>query len=81
MAQKNEKKTTTAGQLANSFKIAFSMYSKIPMPQSEWSKENMRYVMCFLPLIGAVIGFLSWIGEHMQDCLYTAIIFIQSSLF
>lgn len=37
------------------------MYSKIPMPQSEWSKENMRYVMCFLPLIGAVIGFLSWI--------------------
>ena len=21
----------------------------------------MRYVMCFLPLIGAVIGFLSWI--------------------
>ncbi|WP_461818967.1 hypothetical protein [Blautia stercoris] len=47
MAQKNEKKTTTAGQLANSFKIAFSMYSKIPMPQSEWSKENMRYVMCF----------------------------------
>ena len=61
MAQKNEKKTTTAGQLANSFKIAFSMYSKIPMPQSEWSKENMRYVMCFLPLIGAVIGFLSWI--------------------
>ena len=55
MAQKNEKKTTTAGQLANSFKIAFSMYSKIPMPQSEWSKENMRYVMCFLPLIGAVI--------------------------
>ena len=61
MAQKNEKKTTTAGQLANSFKIAFSMYSKIPLPQSEWSKENMRYVMCFLPLIGAVIGFLSWI--------------------
>ena len=61
MAQKNEKKTTKTGQLANSFKIAFSMYSKIPMPQSEWSKENMRYVMCFLPLIGVVIGFLSWL--------------------
>ena len=42
--------------LWNSFKIAFSMYSKIPMPQSEWTKENMRYVMCFLPVIGAVIG-------------------------
>ena len=32
------------------------MYSKIPMPQSEWTKENMRYVMCFFPLIGVVIG-------------------------
>ena len=42
--------------LWNSFKIAFSMYSKIPVPQSEWTKENMRYVMCFLPIIGAVIG-------------------------
>ena len=43
MAQKNEKKTTTAGQLANSFKIAFAMYSKIPMTQSEWTEENMSY--------------------------------------
>lgn len=50
-----------AGQFWNSFKIAFSMYSKIPMPQSEWTKENMRYVMCFFPLIGVVIGGLSWL--------------------
>lgn len=54
-------KQTRAGQLCNSFKIAFSMYSKIPMPQSEWSKENMRYVMCFFPLIGVVIGGLSYL--------------------
>ena len=45
MAQKNEKKTTTAGQLANSFKIAFSMYSKIPMPKVEWNDKNMKYTM------------------------------------
>lgn len=44
--------------LWNSFKIAFSMYSKIPMPYSDWSKENMRYVMCFFPLIGGAIGLL-----------------------
>lgn len=36
-----------AAQFWNSFKIAFSMYSKIPMPQSEWTKENMRYVIAF----------------------------------
>ena len=32
------------------------MYSKIPIPNVYWSKENMRYVICFLPLVGAVIG-------------------------
>ncbi|NBH97893.1 adenosylcobinamide-GDP ribazoletransferase [Anaerotruncus sp. 1XD22-93] len=48
------------GRLWNSFKIAFSMYSKIPVPKSEWTKENMRYVMCFFPLIGVIIGGLSW---------------------
>ena len=43
-------------KLWNSFKIAFSMYSKIPMPASDWKKENMRYIMCFFPLIGVIIG-------------------------
>lgn len=27
--------------------IAISMYSKIPMPNVEWTEERMRYVMCF----------------------------------
>lgn len=27
--------------------IAISMYSKIPMPNVEWSEDRMRYVMCF----------------------------------
>lgn len=40
----------------NSFKIAFSMYSRIPMPRADWTKENMAHTMCFFPLIGAVIG-------------------------
>ena len=33
--------------LWNSFKIAFSMFSKIPMPQAEWTEENMKYMLCF----------------------------------
>ena len=54
-------KENKAAQLYNSIKIAFSMYSKIPMPKSDWTKENMRYVMCFLPLIGVIIGGLSYL--------------------
>lgn len=36
--------------------IAFSMYSNIPMPQFAWKDEDMRYVMCFFPWVGIVIG-------------------------
>ena len=36
--------------------IAFASYTRIPMPQVEWSKENMRYSICFFPLVGAVLG-------------------------
>ena len=45
-------------RLANSFGIAFSMYSRIPMVRCDWTEENMKYVMCFFPWIGAVIGAL-----------------------
>ena len=46
--------------LWNSFKIAFAMFSKIPVPQAEWTKENMKYMFCFFPFIGAVVGALSY---------------------
>ena len=36
--------------------VAFSMYSKIPMPKVEWNDKNMKYAMCFFPVIGVVIG-------------------------
>ena len=41
--------------------VAFSMYSKIPMPRVEWNEKNMKYAMCFFPIVGAVIGGLSFI--------------------
>ena len=41
-----------------SFVIAFSTYSKIPMPQVEWSEANMRHTLSFFPLVGAVLGLL-----------------------
>lgn len=42
--------------LIGSFVIAFSMYSRIPMPQVSWTEERMKYAMCFFPWIGVVIG-------------------------
>lgn len=36
--------------------IAFAMYSKIPMPKIAWNEKNMKYAICYFPLIGIVIG-------------------------
>lgn len=53
----------------NALKIAFSMYSKIPMPNTEWNDKNMRYAMCFFPLIGGVIGFLYYLWFNICNIL------------
>ena len=47
--------------------IAFAMYSKIPMPRVEWEKENMRYALCFFPLVGVSIGLLVSLWKGMQE--------------
>jgi adenosylcobinamide-GDP ribazoletransferase len=55
--------------MINSFVIAFAMYSKIPMPRVDWNKDNMRYVMCFFPVIGVVIGgIVYWWSELAKIC-------------
>ncbi len=40
----------------NSFKTAFSMYSRLPVPGSEWTRENMSHALIFFPWVGAVTG-------------------------
>lgn len=42
--------------LWNSFTIAIAMYSKIPIKTADWNKNNMKYVMCFFPFVGVIIG-------------------------
>lgn len=41
--------------------IAFSMYSRIPMPQFEWKEEEMKYMLCFFPWVGGAIGLCEWL--------------------
>ena len=48
-------------KIFSSCAIAFSTYSRIPMPQVEWSEENMRYTLAFFPLVGAAVGAAFWL--------------------
>ena len=50
-------------RIIKSFFIAFSMYSKIPMPQFEWKDEDIRYALCFFPWVGTVIGVLWYLWK------------------
>lgn len=48
-------------KVVRAFFIAFSMYSSIPVPQFEWRREDMKYVFCFFPWVGAVTGLCVWL--------------------
>ncbi len=47
----------------NSFWVALSTYSVIPVPQFTWDRQNMKYAICFLPAVGFICGgaLLLWI--------------------
>lgn len=62
--------------LLYSFMIAFSVYSGIPMPKVSENPKNMKYVLCFLPMIGVIIGVLiyAW-GRICMACGFGQVCF------
>jgi len=57
-------------KIIKSMIIAFSMYSKIPMPKLIWKEEDMKYSLFFFPFIGGVMAVLlyGWwkLCEHLN---------------
>ena len=50
--------------------MAFLMFSVIPMPRVEWKKENMRYMLCCLPL-GSQFGIIGFgCTKPDRGCLF-----------
>lgn len=49
--------------------IAFKTYSRLPVPEVEWNERNMKYAICFFPLIGAVIGGFEFLWRYLADVL------------
>lgn len=43
-------------RILSSLVIAFSTYSRLPMPRVDWTDANRRYALCFFPLIGLAVG-------------------------
>ena len=57
--------------MTDSFIIAFSTYSRIPMPKADWNEKSMKYAMCFFPLVGVVIAFLEFFIWRLARFLQT----------
>lgn len=36
--------------------VALSTYSRVPVPQFEWNDRNMKYAICFFPVVGVICG-------------------------
>ena len=49
--------------------LAFSMFSRIPVPKAEWNQKNMKYMMAFFPLVGTVIGLILMGWGYMAGSL------------
>lgn len=64
-----EKGALCMKSLAASCAIAFSTYSRIPMPQVDWNERNMRHTLAFFPLVGAAVGAAFWGADMLCRAL------------
>lgn len=64
------------------FCVAFSLYSAVPMPRTEWNRNTMKYALCFLPLVGVLVGLLQWgwLWVAQQYALETALYGVVAAL-
>ena len=55
--------------LLSSCAIAFSTYSRLPVPQVDWNEKNMRHTLAFFPLVGAAVGLIFWAAAALCGAL------------
>ena len=68
---------TTIRSVGRSIVMAFSMFSRIPMPLIEWKEENMRWMLCAFPLVGAVVGFMIWLWSIVAGLLHVNVLILS----
>jgi len=67
-------------RIIKSLTVAFSMYSRIPMPKAEWDENNMRWSLICLPVVGAVCGALMYAAFALGLFLRLGVVFTAAIL-
>lgn len=68
--------------ILNSFLMAFSMYSTVPVKFKNFDEKNMRYAMAFFPFIGIFeciliyIWFLLWEMTKTNSLIFAAVLIL-----
>ncbi len=60
--------------------MTFTMFSALPMVRVEWKKENMRYMLACLPLVGLVIALALWAWQALCAALSFSTLFYAAGL-
>lgn len=68
-------------KVINSAIASFAMFSRIPMPRCDWDKDNIRYMLVFLPFVGAVIGAVSYLWAYIGGTFWDGRILESMILF
>lgn len=61
--------------------IAFSMYSRVPMPRTNFDDRGMKYAMACFPVVGALLGLLYFGLFHLCTFLQAPEILRAALLF
>ena len=61
-----------------SLMVALSTYSIIPMPEFKWNEKNMKYAICFLPVVGVFCGLLIWMIGSIGTALNLSSFFVAA---
>lgn len=66
--------------LLRSCALAFSCFSRVPMPQVAWTEDALRTMLCFFPLVGVVIGVAEWVWLALCGALGFAPVLVGAGL-
>ena len=62
---KGNKKGSTAKDILTSAHMAVSVYTKIPMPYIDMTDSSPRFLFCFFPVVGIVMGVLARLWQYI----------------
>lgn len=55
--------------------VALSTYSAIPVPQFEWTEKNMKYAICWFPMVGVLCGGALFLWDTLARVLNISSLF------